>query len=271
MKVGKSAYYIIGLRRGGIHAILNWVSYNLGGWTVVVDDIKPDYGYPYGHYSMRDGVSVPNGLCDSYDHFVCDTQDRCDPAHILEYLESPQREGFFDGTPPGQSFVAYVLRDPFNWIASRLKLFTKEGAEYHNRKEPGCIERWKRMADMYLGGRVRTANGVVEAVVLYDRWFSDTDYRREMADVLGLPQYHKGVNKVGQGGGGSSFDGVSYDGRAAKMDVLNRWTRYASDPDFTELFIRDKGIRERFEGIYGRGALVERMRVIDPSNDEWKV
>ena len=39
----------------------------------------------------------------------------------------------------------------------------------------------------------------------------------------------RGLNDVLQG---SSFDSVDFDGKAQKMDVLNRWKFYEDDPKF---------------------------------------
>jgi hypothetical protein len=55
---------------------------------------------------------------------------------------------------------------------------------------------------------------------------------------LGLQDLDVAIDRVAQCGGGSSFDGVSFDGCAADMLLFDRWRHYAHDPSFRGLFDR---------------------------------
>lgn len=61
--------------------------------------------------------------------------------------------------------------------------------------------------------------------ILYDQWFGDRRYRRNISKQLGLTFSDAGLNQILPVGYGSSFDKRKFDGRAQQMDVLNRWQR----------------------------------------------
>ena len=119
-----------------------------------------------------------------------------------------------------------VLRDPFNLFASRLR--ADAGAS-------GLAMRiWKQHARAVLGPQPALPGEFVP--VLYNRWRSDPGYRQALADRLGLRFTDAGFDNVPACGGGSSFDGIDFDGKAAAMPTDQRWRVYADDPDYLRLF-----------------------------------
>ncbi|MFC1884490.1 hypothetical protein ACFL2O_06955 [Thermodesulfobacteriota bacterium] len=127
---------------------------------------------------------------------------------------------------PFADFVL-VIREARNWIASCLKRRETARHEYEKdvfRKLPERVALWKQHAEIAL----QTPSWMT--VVLFDRWFSDAEYRRSICEKLGIPFTDAGLNEVARFGNGSSFDARKYDGRAQEMDVLNRWKEFDDDP-----------------------------------------
>lgn len=121
-----------------------------------------------------------------------------------------------------------ILRDPFNLFASRWRSIHPEIGD------AAALRMWKQHARAALNPRKGLQHDPV--VVLYNNWFLDSDYRRQLADRLALPFSDAGLQRVSHCGGGSSFDARRYDGRAQQMPVLQRWQAYADDPRFRTLF-----------------------------------
>lgn len=103
-----------------------------------------------------------------------------------------------------------LLRDAFNmWIK-----------DMPYPPKPHNPELWKAYAKEYLGETDFLPDKVT---VNYNRWFIDRDYRQSISKQLGLLFSDCGLNQVTDYGGGSNFDGTSFDGNAQLMNVLNRW------------------------------------------------
>lgn len=51
-----------------------------------------------------------------------------------------------------------------------------------------------------------------------------------------IPFTDKGFREVTEVAGGSSFNGTRFSGEAHKMNVNERWKKYATDPEYRKLF-----------------------------------
>ena len=120
-----------------------------------------------------------------------------------------------------------VLRDPYNLFASRKRM---------GRNLPPDIARemWKQHAREALGDTQELPGDSL--TVLYNRWQSDQDYRRDIAHHLGLRFSDRGIDSVPDCAGGSSFDGTAFDGKATAMATDRRWAHFADDDDFKQFF-----------------------------------
>src|SRR5690606_30834119 len=65
--------------------------------------------------------------------------------------------------------------------------------------------------------------------VLYNRWKEDPAYRKRLAGDLNLAFSDDGIDSVPDCAGGSSFDGVRFNGRAAAMNTDKRWVHFADE------------------------------------------
>lgn len=191
--------------------------------------------------------------------------------------------------PSEQIHDLIVLRDPFNNIASRLVMEDKRRSFRHlgpsvgelttsdlrrlmarptklasklarrlrrkgAKKAEGrmivqfAVDIFKEYAREYLGETNRLPN---KLPVNYNRWFSDSDYREQLASKLGLASADRGLGRVAKWGSGSSFDNRSLDGSAEQMEVLTRWKRVADDPRFKAV-VDDAELHALTERIFGR-------------------
>ena len=146
-----------------------------------------------------------------------------------------------------------ILRELHNWLASKLivrgrhdlteerfarsRFNTSYFKEYAGWEEDGkdiggrdyCrmgehIGMWKAYAREILGETQFCENLIP---VLFDRWFCDREYRRNLATKLEIEFTDRGKNVVAAvGGSGSSFDNLKYDGNAEAMKVLERWNTF---------------------------------------------
>jgi len=62
-----------------------------------------------------------------------------------------------------------------------------------------------------------------KVVVLYDKWFSDVDYRKSISARLGLEHTDKLLNKIWRIGSTFATSKSEFQGKAQNMDVLNRY------------------------------------------------
>ena len=85
--------------------------------------------------------------------------------------------------------------------------------------------------------------------VNYNKWFADKKYRAKIATSLGLSHGDKAINFVSNHGAGSSFNRRKYNGKAQKMDVLNRWETYAGNEFYMRIF--DDEMNKLSEKLFG--------------------
>ena len=134
-----------------------------------------------------------------------------------------------------------ILRDPYNLFASRL-------AAGVSVLTPQLAARvWCQHARQFLGRRRYLEQPIC---INYNRWASSAAYRRSVSEHLGLDFDDRSAHHVPSCAGGSSFDGLAYDGAATGMRVFDRWRRYAHDPHYLSLFTGET--RTLAHAIYGQ-------------------
>lgn len=115
-----------------------------------------------------------------------------------------------------------VLRSFENMMSSRIRKGFKAAHPAYPVRMDATMARilatWKQHVRSYL-----RLEGPGRVAVLFDLWVADPAYRARIAQRLGIAAPdERAVQGVSETGGGSSFDGTRYDGRAGKMDVLAR-------------------------------------------------
>jgi len=247
---GQRELRLVGLSRSGNHAIINWLLAHMEGRTCFLNCVQPpqnpfataresDNGQaaicnyqPFDLDAERRGVfSQKDWLLYSYeDCFITMVCSRCFEQRHDEFLGPSQ-----DRTD------LVILRDPFNLFASRLR------SSYSGVTPLTAVRIWKQHARQVLGQRKLFTQPYL--AILYNRWVSDREYRQQVAAKLGLPFTDADFHRVASTAGGSSFDGLQYDGAAHRMSVLDRWQHYIDEPAYLNLF--DEELLELSAAIFG--------------------
>lgn len=205
-------FYLMGLPRSGHHAVAIWLacqSPQERDFQMVEENSR--------HYVSRDILMV---RLSQYPRL----QDIWTDERVQEYLENGRPIILHDNGPPwdlrrynaravslqGSVTVPVapivVVRTFANNYASVLR------NPATNRHRESFVPVWKRHARQVLN----------DGGIVYDRWFVERSYRQQICERLRLTFTDRGLEYVNTAGGGSSFDGRSYDGQAQKMDVRLR-------------------------------------------------
>ena len=235
---------VAALQRSGHHAIINWISANAPGSVCFLNNCRPDID-PFLICSDKERSELA-----PRDHLIYNYEDRrLTDVFKQDFFE--QKKKWFGES--GSSVYVLVLRDPFNNFASKYR-WAVNGTKWTppmdwvTRELPGL---WKSYAREFLGHtKVVPAPQVF---INYNRWFSDKEYRREIARRLGLAAADKGLAEVARWGPntwGDSFDNLDFDGRANDMKVFERWRYFAADKVFTGIF-RDHELLSLSHEIFG--------------------
>lgn len=117
-----------------------------------------------------------------------------------------------------KGIILIQTRDLLNWYAS----YTGGGAPNSN----GVLNNWSDVTKEFY--EVNVFKGYDVVYVYYDEFFKNREYRQEVCNQLGGSYNEKKLQSVGHGGGGSSFDKLSFDKRAQEMNVLHRYRQVPS-------------------------------------------
>lgn len=260
-----------GIRRGGQHAIINWVAAHFDAPIWFFNDIA-DFNNPEPTADDTGAADLPGYIKNpmSIPHVW-----RI-PKKVLfqSYEDKSIRELNFEANarvigPSRRTVCIIILRDLFNTIASRLPpVAVFYGDEYwladgcHDRCVPGSIfvvtpalrETWIEYAREVIGETHYLPNMVF---INYNFWFKSNAYRRRLEKLMGLGVTDRGMEKVS--GIGSSFSGREHDGCAQEMKVEERWKVYCHEDRYVNFF-RFPRLWEIHDTLFGK--IAEPMRAI---------
>ncbi len=251
---------LVGLSRSGNHAIINWIIRQIDGSYCFLNCTEPKHN-PY--LSTRplnsDGKTYRTNLPDfdlekeqqgafSQKDCLLYNHEDCFLGPFNSSVQKEEREQWTGFS--GEKKDILILRDPFNLFASRIKagLILGHHTEHGTKPiSPLTLKRlYKQHAREYLGKKKYLKNTVR---VNFNFWTTDEAYRRKLAAELDLDFSDTGFQEVSETAGGSSFDGTRLSGKAVKMDLGNRWKKYADRDEFWALF--DEEILELTTEIFG--------------------
>lgn len=225
---------LVGIRRSGNHAVLGWIADRNRGRVCFLNSVAVS-----GNQKRNERLNkLPSKN-------ICKDLGKASLL-LCSYEEMPlqafQAHSVLPGLLKGPETSVLLLRDAFNTFASRLKgIRTLKSTQRRFLPEdpdlcspPHVSTLWKEYAKEYLGITKKLGGRFVG--VKYNSWFTDSDYRCELANVLGLKPSVEPFERVSGFGFGSSFDRKSKDGQASKMNVLNRWEEFADDPTYHKYF-----------------------------------
>lgn len=260
---------VIGLRRSGNHAIINWIGKQAKENSIFINHVKPienPYRNQYENSLVR-GEMANEGADWKYrplDWWAKERQGDFSYKDCLIYSYEDQelervahrvfeskREIYLGKS--ARRFDVIVMRDPFNLFASRLQTKPREDGrnfdmlEVYSRRY-SLPQLWITYAKECLGETSFLSGEKV--FINYNRWFLDKSYRESIAAELNLDFSDEGLNDISKSGRGSSFDGDRYIGEAYKMDVLNRWKSYVDNPKYLSL-IKTEGVLHYARKLFG--------------------
>lgn len=213
-----------GMARCGIHAVSNWVL-NHFDKTLYLNNILPRkiYGKIVGWES--DTLIKNIHECDRLDCFGLGFEDY-DVITMLKLLP----ENYWIPKTEKSKVVKNVIiaRDPYNWLASRLK---------RNRESDGIPPILKRTIQRYkenVWEGTGKSNEIPNKIFInYNKWFVDAEYRKEISEKLGVKHVDAGKNELARS---SSFSGFEHKQDANKLDVLKRYEYYLADAEYRSFF-----------------------------------
>jgi hypothetical protein len=248
--VNRNELRIIGMSRSGNHAVIQWLTAQIPGRACFLNCAEGKNNPFASARVMDDGRTC----IASYDDFDLE-QEQKGQFSSKDYLIFSHEDGYLGRScsreyeqshdqwvgPSGRRTDILILRDPFNLFASRLRQlwgFVTIGTS---------ARIWKQHAREFLRQTRRLRHNPM--FISYNHWHSDRDYRRDIAAALDIPFSDEGIHTVFSCNGGSSFDGVAFDGQASRMKVTERWKHYADDPRFLSIF--DDEMLELSRRIFG--------------------
>jgi hypothetical protein len=208
---------VYAMSRNGHHAIINWIGKQL------------PYNVTFHNNCIH---SIPSGEIKGTGHDV-HYENGLEEAHIYSFENIDMDIVSSFGVPQmiDNPTNIIIVRDLLNWAASltmQLKLeylyipYTEDGL-------PGfdipIIEIYKTHL-IEIAGITNILDN--KTVIGYNQWCKDEQYRRDIADTLGMYFTDDGFLEVSTIGDGSSFDKNKFDGKANKMTTLDRY-KYLSE------------------------------------------
>ena len=252
--VNQTEIRMIGLRRSGNHALIDWIKKQKIGEFKHINDVpigenpfRHEYEYFLDHYPEYPKI-IENLRCQSQGDFklkeylIYNYEDYSLPEILEPRFE--RKHDWYVGKS-ARRIELLILRDPFNLLASRLK----KGFISVKSTRVNFTDLWVAYAKEFLGET--NFLPYQKVCVSYNHWIQDIDYRRDIAQQLGLTFTDAGFNQVARRAGGSSFDGTSHDGDPSKMDLTGRWRHYLSD-DLYQSLLNNKLLMTYTERIFGQ-------------------
>ena len=225
---------VVGLQRSGNHAIANWVLKQLPGAGLFFNNVLPESPFDESRLEWASDTDTTN-----FDFLLYSFEDRS-----LHAVTSPRvYPAYIGGDSPAveKRIDIIVLRDPFNLVASRFKHGRTNALRSSYPTGLTIPELWVMYAREFIG----ETNFLQEykVPVNYNLWCVSKDYRKKLADLLGLEFTDTGFEDVTNYGGGSSFDGTGLDSQASQMSTAERWLLFRNDLSYASIF-KDKAILE---------------------------
>lgn len=252
--INQKEFRLIGLRRAGNHAVAEWIKAQSRGKVEHLNNLAVGcnpYRYKYEqlinfhpehtNWAEKHYKPLSQGQFVALDQLLCGYED-----HDLKAISSPIFE-WMHNAYLGQSekrFDILIMRDPFNFLASRLKSQMVDVKP----KSLTVVELWIQYAREFLNETTYLKHNKI--CINYNLWFTNLAYRQKLADRLGTNFTDAGIERVVSLGGGSSFDGKSMNGAASKMAVLDRWKHFMDRPDYRRM-LQNQQLLEYSRKIFG--------------------
>lgn len=255
MQFNNTEIRVHGLQRSGNHAIMNWIAAQSAGICVVLNDCEPGTN-PFD--TMQEYCEYSDGRLVALSHtWDCAARELVHPRIpqqrnlLIHSYEDRELSG--DRIPEtwiGRStsqFEVLIVRDPLNFFASRLKMWTKLTGLKEQRL---VVELWKTYAREALG-LTTVLEPARRVVIEFGKWKDDVEYRRHTATKLEIAFSDRGIDSLIEVGPGSSFDGFDYRTKASEMAVNQRWKSCIGNDEYGSI-LADRELQQLSLQLFGR-------------------
>lgn len=216
IKTGYSSVYLLhGMKRSGNHGFVRWLLPQIDGTFI-------NNAIPIGPI-LRGVKALPEPMpLDTWLAGRTDFRGRGETSLLvgLEDLE-------LTATPlvanADKVRNLLILRRPEQMFSSRLRHASHVEMVAFPRQNDDVMRRavsvWKQHARCFLGIESVYSGRIA---ISFEAWVVDREYRQAICEALGIGFDDRAHGSVGHEGGGSSFDGMSFDGKGHLMNVLDR-------------------------------------------------
>ena len=241
-----------GLQRSGNHGVITWLLQQFEQPQCFLNNVA-HFEDPFEHYRNSD---VPNMiplsrgnieqtrqqqkalLLYSYENlFLPDLRTRPlvkDAEHMLGVSEHCSQ--------------IIIIREFYNWIISRLKLYELVGQKINTVKAIDMlVDLWVVYAREYCG-QTDFLN-LNRTGILFDQWVVNEEYRLSILHKLGIAVRDNSNGKVPRGGG-SSFNEDQGRAQVSKEGVLNRWQNADITSEVRQAIEAKVASQPAFESLY---------------------
>ena len=219
---------VLGIRRTGQHAVINWILRNCGREdTVFLNSCT------MRRSAMRTcGESELNGRLAGRGYLlkrrmVAYLAARKHPF-VLNSYEAGYEEGDLTPNFPDADFDHEILvtRSFVNWLPSFIRLMRRMNPD--SAPEALDISNGIMFEMMRYKAHLLAAHSSQHVVVCFDKWATSGAYRNEKLKALGLRELESGLGSLQKYGGGSSFSALKKP--AEELVLTTRWQTMADDP-----------------------------------------
>ena len=145
--------------------------------------------------------------------------------------------------------LVVVLRDFKNWVASCVRMAHRDTNPNFWQREIGEVLSEEKIG-LYKDHckHYHILDG--KNYVLFNKWASDKEYRREIAEGLGVEFTDAALNQLSPFGGGSSFSSMTHLKTASAMRVNDRHREMAGISDYEKVIKENKEALEMSNEIF---------------------
>lgn len=225
---------VYGICKGGSSAVSSWLlgqHRDLEGYDISQEEV-PGYHLTDKFVQIK---TIPNIYISYPDHPDIFDKSKYEKGHIFERMVFCYEQGDYF-TQENIDFVhtfvkpkitknVVTIRDGRNWLASSIK---------SNHYGTHLIRSWKQLAEEYLG----ITNHLDDKVcILFDKWFADVDYRKDICNQLDIDFTDINYGKMHSD---SAFEGKFTDGamrdKAQELGVLERYKEFSTDQKYGQSY-----------------------------------
>jgi hypothetical protein len=254
MRTIKTHIRFAGLKRTGNHAVLNWLISQFNGAVCFRNNVRL-FGRPgivtcdpinaFSQVTKRQRVSLDDDLDKSLVVFTYEDQELNNALYPEPFEAYSQALNHHIE----KMLRLVVVRDPYNYIASRVK--AEENGNMQHVPQLGTEQGRRRLFQLwrdYAEWSLREDFRPGEVAVSYNDWLLSASYRKELCVRLGVPLVNDEARRaVSHWGLGSSFVGIK---READKCYLERWRLYRDHPAMTE-FLADELLTSLSDQLFG--------------------